>query len=142
MAVEQAGTLSAIPFDFWSAIIATVFGLISGTVASLLAPWVHYFIELRRKSIEYKIERIAEVRKLLDNSDSMVDVKKSSLWGFVNAHLNEHERKGAMPVRTLVVQADDGAEISQQDMRKQAISHMLSRLEREWGLIKKYDKTS
>jgi hypothetical protein len=133
MAVEQA---SSIPFTFWSALIAAVFGLISGAVASLIAPWVHYFIEHRRRAIEYKIERIAEVRKLLDSSESMIDVKKSSLWGFIDAHLNEQERKGAMPIRAMVVQADDGAEISQEDIKKQAISRMLSRLEKEWGLTK------
>lgn len=133
MAVEQVGS---VPFTFWSALIAAGFGLISGTVASLIAPWVHYFIEHRRRSIEYKIERIAEIRKLLDSADSMVDVKKSSLWGFIEAHLNEQERKGAIPIRTMVIQADDGAEISQEDIKKQAISRMLSRLEKEWGLTK------
>ena len=79
---------------------------------------------------------------MLDSADSMVDVKRSSLWGFIDAHMNEQERKGAMPVRTLVIQADDGAEISQQDIRKQAVSRMLSRLEKEWGLTKTHNKGS
>ena len=141
MPVEQASTaVNSIPFTFWSVVISAVVGLITGTIASLVSPWVHYYIELRKKAIEFKIERLAEVRNMLDRSETMADVKKSSLWGFIDDNLNEQERNAAMSVRTVIIQADDGSEISQQDIKKQAISKMLSRLEKEWNLTKSHNK--
>ena len=116
-------------------IIAALFGLIGGAIASLIAPWVHFFIERRKKSIEYKIQLISNTRKLLNNSAAMTEIKSSSLWGFINDHLSDDERNRAFPVRTLHVKEDDGAEISEQETRKQSISKMLSRLEREWKLV-------
>ncbi|MFI9651039.1 hypothetical protein [Guyparkeria halopsychrophila] len=136
MDTEPSTSLLSIPFDFWSATIAALFGLISGTIASLIAPWVHYFIERRKKSSEYKAELIKETRKVIDRSQTMSEVKKSSLWGFIEENLTEEEKAKAMPVRTLVVQRDDGAQISQEDIKKQAVSRMLARLEKDWGLTK------
>ncbi len=136
MAAEQVVPLSSIPFDFWSAFVAAGFGFLSGTVASLVAPWVHYFIEKRRKGIEYKEKLISNARFLLDKSESITDIKKSSLWGFIESHLTSDEKNLVMPVRTFIVQADDGAEIPEDDRRKQVVSCMLSRLEKEWHLTK------
>lgn len=121
-------------------VVAGIFGLIGGGIASLISPWVHWFIERRRRSIEYKISLINDVRNLLDNSSSMVEVKGSSLWGFINTHLSERERKVALPVRTIFVQTEDGAESSQEKFKMAAISEMLSRLEIEWKLVKQHNK--
>ncbi len=45
--------------------ISSVFGLISGGVASLIAPWVNWGIEKRRKKLERRRELIDGARQLL-----------------------------------------------------------------------------
>lgn len=106
-------------------------GLASGILASLIAPWVHYGIELRRKSFEYKANRIKDTRALLDKAESLTDILNSSLWGFISNNLNETERGIVFP-KGLVIW-EGGAD--QDSYKKSGISIMLSRLEKEWKLI-------
>jgi len=120
------------------AIIAAVSGLISGAIASLVSPWVHYYIESRRKSIEYRTNLIKDTRSKLDQAQNIKEIRASSLWGFIDANLNEAERKivfpGAIVIEVPTGGISDG--MSQCDLRKQGVSNMLSRLEKEWKLTK------
>ena len=89
-----------------------------------------------RKSIEYKTNLIAETRKLLDTSETMTQVRASSLWGFISDNLNDKENKSVFP-GAFVMEISLGGpndEMSQDDQRKRGISVMLSRLEKEWKL--------
>ena len=115
--------------------IGALAGLVSGAFASLVAPWVHHAIESRRKSIEYKSNLIKETRTLLDKSEGFKDILTSSLWGFISDNLNEKEKKTIFP-NTLVayVSSDPINNMNHNDYRKQAISNMLSRLEKKWNL--------
>lgn len=118
------------------AAIAAIAGLISGVIASLVSPWVHHAVETRRKSIEYKINLIDETRKLLDTTETIAEIRTSSLWGFISENLNEQEKKNVFP-GAIVIEISDGGQdddLSQDDHRKSGISYMLSRLEKEWKL--------
>ena len=121
-----------------TALIGAAAGLISGIVASLVAPWVHHAIEEKKKSIEYKINLILAARELLDSSETIKDLRKSSLWGFISINLNSSEKEIVFPEAIVVeLSNDEGDNMTQNELRKIGISHMLSRLEIEWGLIKK-----
>jgi len=119
------------------AIIGAGAGLVSGVIASLIAPWVQYAIESRRKAIEYKEILIRDTRVLLDKSDTIAEIRASSLWGFINDNLSEKERKKVFPgAYTIELSSGPKDELSQDDHRKQGISNMLARLEKEWNLTK------
>ena len=67
-------------------------GLLAGILASLFSPWVHWFIERRRKSIEYTIKLISDIRKLIDETDDFEKIKYSSYWGFIASNLTKDEK--------------------------------------------------
>jgi hypothetical protein len=120
------------------AIIGGIAGLISGAIASLIAPWVQYAIELRRKSFEYKKEKLDEIKKLLEKASEMDEIERSPLWGFIRENLNEEEKKKVYPGALVVLVSNDGSHssLTQDDLKKQGISKMIYRLEKEWKLLK------
>lgn len=133
------------------AIIGGLAGLVSGVIASLVAPWVHHKLETKKQSLEYKRSLIKDVRKLLDKSTSIEEIQASSLWGVIDSHLNKEERKKALGniIRATTIVYEEvpklksGEKIEKHSieeqsifaLRKSGISTMLARLEREWKLI-------
>lgn len=119
------------------ALIGAVAGLISGALASLIAPWVQYAIESKKKSIEYKKQKIQELKNLLEDKTTLDEIEKSPLWGFISENLNKEERKTVYPGAIVVhVSLDHSKDtLTQDDYKKQGISKMIYRLEKEWGLI-------
>jgi hypothetical protein len=134
MAAEQAAPLSSIPFDFWSALIAAVFGLVSGAVASLISPWVHWFIEKRRKSIDHKIYLISELRKVVDSSSTLAQIKTSSYWGIIENHLNQNEQELIRPRSGQLHYTIGGPELTKEESNKKVISLVIARIEKLWKL--------
>ncbi|WP_448873451.1 hypothetical protein [Desulfobulbus propionicus] len=120
------------------AIIGGFAGLVSGVIASLAAPWVQYAIELRRKNFEYKKEKINEIKELLSKTSDMDEIERSPLWGFVRENLNEEEKKIVYPGAIVVMVSNNGSQssLTQDDLKKQGISKMVYRLEKEWKLLK------
>ncbi|WP_145984909.1 hypothetical protein [Geobacter sulfurreducens] len=116
-----------------AAIIGGLAGLCTGVLGSLVAPWVQWAIERRRKEIEYKHKIIFEVRKLLDEKSTIDEIMASSYWGVIDAHLNSSERNVIFGEMRIVVLGD----ISDPDIiKKREISKMLTRLESKWELVK------
>jgi len=115
--------------------IAAVTGLISGAIGSLIAPWVQHAIESKRKAIEYRENLIKDTRILLDRVNTIAEIRRSSMWGFISDNLNESEERIVFP-RAITIEISDGVsdDLSQDDHRKEGISNMVSRLEREWEL--------
>jgi hypothetical protein len=120
------------------AFIGAAAGLVSGTIASLIAPWVQYAIESRKKSFEYKQKLIADIKSLLDSNSDMNDIEKSSLWGFISENLNNEEKKIVYSGAIVCRMSTDGSNdtLTQDDLKKQGISQMIYRLEKEWNLVK------
>lgn len=50
-------------------IISGIFGLIGGAIGSLIAPWVHWEIELRKEKLKNKKDLILNLRTYLQNND-------------------------------------------------------------------------
>jgi hypothetical protein len=67
--------------------LAALFGLIGGTVASLIAPWAHWGVEKQRIRLEARRQMIADVRQVLETSPR-------TLWAI--ASLSAHQ---AFPLR-------------------------------------------
>ena len=119
-------------FELTKLIIPAFVGLIAGAIGSLIAPWIHWRIEKKRKSIEYKQSLIKEARHLVDSSDSIEQILSSSLWGFISANLSKEEKSAVSDSRRIDLPAWPGLDALAG--RKQAISVMLHRLEKEWNL--------
>tara|TARA_R110002124_G_scaffold269796_2_gene437760 strand:- start:1584 stop:1952 length:369 start_codon:yes stop_codon:yes gene_type:complete len=119
-------------FEFTKIIIPALAGLISGVVGTLIAPWVNWGIEKKRKSIEYKQSQIKDARDLLDKSDALEQILTSSMWGFIQSNLTSTEVHAVSSGRH--IHGTDHNCMTELGMRKQVISKMLSRLEREWKL--------
>lgn len=117
------------------AIIAAIAGLISGALGSLIAPWVHYFVEKRKALAANRIKRISDVRQLLDTAQNLDEIRNSSLWGFIDSHLNDIERdrffNGSMVIE---VSKDGSISMPGVNHSKRGVSKMLARLEKEWDL--------
>ena len=130
---ETTQTLSAITI----ALIAGGSALISAIVTSLLAPIVQNFLGNKNKKVEYKIKLITDSREILDKSKTLAEVEASSMWGFINDNLNDDEKE-RIESDALSIQIDRGldANLTQDEIRMQCISNMLSRLEKKWGLLK------
>jgi hypothetical protein len=47
-------------------VIPAISGLVSGTIASLVAPWINWRIEQKREKLAYKREMIRRWRQFLD----------------------------------------------------------------------------
>jgi hypothetical protein len=47
-------------------VIPAISGLVSGTIASLVAPWINWRIEQKREKLAYKKEMIRRWRQFLD----------------------------------------------------------------------------
>lgn len=116
------------------ALIGGIAGLLSGTIASLIAPWINFFIEKRRKLFEYRSSMISETRTLLNNSQTMLEIKSHALWGFIDNHLNDEEREVADHQSAIHVYVEGNDTLSSDQTRKMGISKMLSRLEKDWKL--------
>lgn len=113
-------------------IIPAVTGLIAGAIGSLVAPWINWRIEKKRKSFEYKQVLIKDVRHLVDAAESLEHILSSSHWGFLQAHLTKDELHSVSSGR--IVHLSDWPGMDELSMRKQTIGLMLSRLEKEWIL--------
>ena len=49
----------------WAAIVGGVAGIVTGSLSSLFAPWVHWGIEKRRRKLDKRIELIGRWRDMI-----------------------------------------------------------------------------
>lgn len=61
-------------------------GLISGAVGSIIAPWIHWGIEKRRKQLEYRQSLIAEWRKMVKEITNLPDDENFNLAEVLERH--------------------------------------------------------
>ena len=74
---------------------------------------------------------ILNIRQLLDKSENIEEIKFSSYWGFIKDNLNEEEKKIVFDSAHMII---GGMKNSDFYLRKEKISLMLSRIEKEWIL--------
>ena len=114
-----------------SPIILGVITIISGLIAIYVGPKIKFKYENKQKTLEYKINLILNIRQLLDKSENIEEIKFSSYWGFIKDNLNEEEKKIVFDSAHMII---GGMKNSDFYLRKEKISLMLSRIEKEWIL--------
>ena len=112
-------------------VITIISGLISGLIAIYVGPEIKFKYENKQKTLEYKINLILNIRQLLDKSENIEEIKFSSYWGFIKDNLNEEEKKIVFDSAHMII---GGMKNSDFYLRKEKISLMLSRIEKEWIL--------
>jgi hypothetical protein len=118
----------------WPAIIGGIAGLVSGVLASLVAPWVHWRIEKQRQLVADRKARIEEWRAGLAGAEKGGRIANGSylteLW-FTS--LAGHVRPGVLTskaARTAVVDERAGTV----DALTLAIGGEIDRLAEEWDV--------
>ncbi len=112
-------------------IITIVSGLISGLIAIYIGPKIKFKYENKQKILEYRINLISNIRQMLDKAENIEEIKFSSYWGFIKDNLNEEEKKVVFNSAHTII---GGMKNSDFYVRKEKISSMLSRIEKEWIL--------
>lgn len=115
-------------------LVSAVTGLISGVIASLVAPWVQWAIEKRRNRMSYRRELIASWRHELDTMPLMMFRKPSStaLYGMMKPHLRPQARAD-LEAEVVVETAEQGNDVSYR--RARILRDEITRLENKWGLV-------
>ena len=124
--VEVSQTISP---QIVAAVVGGIAGMVSGALSSVISPWVHYYIEKRKSSFNQKIQILSSIRDLVDSDKSSDEIQKSSLWGVIESNLSNDELRYFAP-NIFIEPPRNG--LTSDDVRKQAISRMVFRLEKEW----------
>jgi hypothetical protein len=108
------------------AITGGISGLITGAIGSLVAPWVNWGIEKRRKKQERRRELIDRARLLLDGKAlRREDYRQSAEYGAITVYLSQK-------IRDRVNQRNTSG--GEENIRDE-MSQEFNALEKKWGLL-------
>ena len=116
-----------------NAIIAGGVGLVTGAIGSLIAPWVQWGIEKKRRKHERRLELIHSWRELLshENFDRGALLNNPS-YGPLRDLLDEKVRKEIeRPSNHITVVIDSPTSNHDRDL----VLREIARIEKSWGLI-------
>jgi hypothetical protein len=116
-----------------NAIIAGIIGLIAGAIGSLIAPWINWGVEKRRKRNERRIELIETWRKIIsiDNFDR-VYLLNNPAYGPLRDLLKDEVRKEIeRPNTHITIILDSPTESHDRDL----LLREIARIEKLWKLI-------
>lgn len=118
----------------WEAVlISSGAGLLTGTIASLAAPWVHWAIEKRRSQFNYRQELIRAWRSEIEAFDwDQEDFGNSTTYAAIRQHMRKEVVDRFEAQRTFHVPPDGGRG---ENLRKQWASDEVARIEKEWKLV-------
>jgi hypothetical protein len=109
-----------------AALIGGIAGLVTGTIGSLIAPWVHWGIEKRRSQIERQRTLIDNARlKLSGGKPSRENIRQSSAYAIIRSHLSPELVNNIEQINR-----SGGEETIQKNIMKE-----LAELEKKWKLI-------
>jgi len=116
---------------FIEVIISGIVGLITGTIASLIAPWVQWGIEKSRSRIEYRRTQIKRWRDVIESFDfdSGISFGDTSIYAEIRPYL-ETGFVNAFEGRTFFASGGRGS-----NHVKHKLLDSVSKQERKWDLI-------
>lgn len=115
-----------------NAIIAGVIGLVTGAIGSLVAPWVQWGIEKRRKRYERRVELVKRWRELvLSESFERKMFVRHPCYGSLRPLLQEEVRKN---LENLSISAASETPRSPLISFQKALLEEIARIEKSWGL--------
>ena len=118
-----------------TAIIAGVVGLTTGAIGSLVAPWMHWGIEKKRKKIERKMQLVKHWQEVLSEPTfNLVTFRDDSTFAILKPLLSKNalntvERQ--LPIIKLTIISN----IAPVDTERNMLMSEVARIEREWGLL-------
>lgn len=114
-------------------IIPAIAGLISGTIASLIAPWVKWGIEKRKLKREYQIKMINEWKDIILRADfDRRNLLSNPSYGVLSSLLRKEVKEELeRPSNHITVMMD--SPVSDHD--KIMLIQEVGRIEREWDLV-------
>lgn len=116
-----------------NAIIAGLVGLITGAIGSLIAPWVQWGVEKRRKKLERRTALIQRWREILSNDAfERAILLNDPAYGPLRDLLTEAVRKEIeRPLTHITVVLNSPTNSNDRDL----VLREIARIERSWGLI-------
>lgn len=117
-----------------TALIGAGAGLVSGTVASLIAPWVRWGIEKRRARMESRRDLIAEAREYIGSKSFYgAGLTAKPIYPRLKPHLRSDLVEVIENFGQYRDQQDDPTKFPE-ELRKEMLDE-ISRVERKWRLI-------
>ena len=117
-----------------TAVIAGATGLISGVIGSLVAPWINWGIEKKRRALDARAKLVTRWREILGAEDfdrSMI--LNDPAYGVLAPLLGEKERKQIeRPQNHLILEAYP---TPGKDPDRTMLLHEVARIERVWKLL-------
>jgi hypothetical protein len=109
--------------------------VVASIITGLLAPFVNWVIEKKRKQFENRKQLISEVRSILNREDfSRAVFRKSEVYSrirpYISKGLDDQIRSTTI---NLVEKNVDGVDYS--DFLREFVNKELSKIEKKWGLI-------
>jgi len=116
-----------------NAITAGLVGLVTGAIGSLIAPWVQWGVEKRRKKLERRVVLIQRWREIISNDTfERRNLLNDPAYGPLRDLLIEDVRKEIeRPSNHITVVLDSPTNSHDRDI----VLREIARIERSWGLI-------
>lgn len=117
-----------------NALIAAVVGLLAGAIGSLIAPWVHWGIEKRRRRFDGRELLVRQWREIL--ADAEFDRSKmlnNPSYGALRPLLSKEALERLERPSTHLYSVIGGSPIEDHD--RVTLLHEIARIEVKWGLV-------
>ena len=111
-------------------LISAIAGLISGTIASLIAPWVNWQIEKVRTRSKYRKEKIKRWRKEIDESPSFAEFLQTSTYTELKHRFSKEELK-----QFSHIWLDRNSKVDTEKSKLARFHEEVNKIEKEWKLI-------
>ena len=118
-------------------VIPAVAGLLSGAVASLIAPWIHWGIEKRRQQLAYRRELISGWRKMIQRVTRTQTSETMSLAYLLERYDEFYSLRPHLS-QTVIVEIYSGRTHVAGATIPAGLVYALEdigRIEKEWGLV-------
>lgn len=116
----------------WSIVIPALCGLLTGVIGSLVAPWVHWRIELKRERLQHRRGLVAQCRAKVGG----VGFQPKEFWGtpeyaMIEPYLTENERRYFTKLNVLLCGPNPGDGVTQY---RRLLLKAIEKMEEDWGL--------
>ena len=112
-------------------ILTALVGLVGGVIGSLIAPWVQWAVEKRRRQVEYRRELIQSWRAEIEAFDHEANnFGDTAAYSAIRSHLRSEVREAVEKPRTFYVGGGRGDMV-----KKHKLLDEVARIEKEWELV-------
>jgi len=113
-------------------LISAIAGLISGTIASLIAPWVNWQIEKVRTRNQYRKEKIKKWRMEIERSSSFAEFLQTSTYTELKHRFSKEELKRFSSSH---ISIDRNPDVNTKKRYAARFHEEVNKKEKEWKLI-------